>query len=99
MATDDKKRERLGPESQTVDKPAPGGARTMEKELAEVCARFADICQYFSQQNMDLPSQIVDEVRLLSKLAVKERIARTKRLNQDLMEYLNNARPDSQLRH
>ena len=99
MSTDDKKRERLSPAPQTMDKPEPGGAPTVEKELAEVCARFADICQYFSQQNMDLPSQIVDEVRLLSKLAVKERIARTKRLNQDLMEYLNDARPDSQLRH
>lgn len=97
MTTDDKKRERLSPAPQTI-MPESGGVRTVEKELAEVCSRFADICQYFSQQNMDLPSQIVDEVRLLSKLAVKERIARTKRLNQDLMEYLKDARPDSQIR-
>ena len=98
MSTDDKKRERLGLAPQII-MPESGGVHTVEKELAEVCARFADICQYFSQQNMDLPSQIVDEVRLLSKLAVKERIARTRRLNQDLMEYLNDARPDSQIRH
>lgn len=99
MSTDDKKRERLSPAAQRMDKPEPDGAPTVEKELAEVCARFADIWQYFSQQNMDLPSQIVDEVRLLSKLTVKDRIARTKRLNQDLMEYLNDVRPDSQIRH
>lgn len=91
MAMDDKKRERLSQAPQTLDKSEPGGAPTEEKELAEVCARFADLCQYFSQQNMDLPPQIVDEVRLVSKLAVKDRIIKMKRLSQDLMEYLNDA--------
>ena len=79
MAMDDKKRERLSPAPQTLDKSEPGGVSTEEKELAEVCARFADLCQYFSQQNMDLPPQIVDDVRLASKLAVKERIAKMRR--------------------
>ena len=97
MAMDDKKRETLSP-APHPPKSEPGGASNEEKELAEVCARFADLCQYFSQQNMDLPPQIVDEVRLVSKLAVKERIAKMKRLSQDLMEYLNDAGPDSQLR-
>jgi hypothetical protein len=83
---------------QTLDKSEPGGVSTEEKELAEVCARFADLCQYFSQQNMDLPPQIVDDVRLASKLAVKERIAKMRRLSQDLMEYLNDAGPNPQIR-
>ena len=34
-------------------------ASTQEKELAEVCARFADLCQYFSQLKMDPPAHIV----------------------------------------
>ena len=72
--------------------------RTQEKELAEVCQRFADLCQYFSQQRMDLPSQIVEGVRLVSKLAVGDRITRMKRLNQELMEYLNEAAPNPQVR-
>jgi len=97
MAMDDKKRPTLSPAPHTP-KSEPGGAPNAEKELAEVCARFADLCQYFSQQSMDLPPQIVDEVRLVSKLEVKERIAKMKRLSQDLMEYLNDAGPDSQLR-
>jgi hypothetical protein len=97
MAMDDKKRPTLSPAPHTP-KSEPGGAPNEEKELAEVCARFADLCQYFSQQSMDLPPQIVDEVRLVSKLEVKERIAKMKRLSQDLMEYLNDAGPDSQLR-
>lgn len=98
MAMDDKKRERLSPAPYTLAKSEPGGVPNEEKELAEVCARFADLCQYFSQQSMDLPPRIVDEVRLVSKLEVKERIAKMKRLSQDLMEYLNDAGPDSQLR-
>ena len=63
MAMDDKKRERLSLAPQSLDKSEPGGVPTEEKELAEVCARFADLCQHFSQQNMDLPPQIVEEVR------------------------------------
>ena len=76
----------------------PPGAGPQETELAEVCARFADLCQYFSQQSIDLPPQVVEEVRLVSKLAVDDRIARMKSLNQELMEYLNDAGPDPQVR-
>lgn len=76
----------------------PGDSRRQEQELADVCAGFADLCQYFSQENMDLPSRIVEEVRVVSKLAVDERISRMKRLNQELMEYLNDAEPDAQVR-
>ena len=72
-------------------------AQSREKELAEACARFADLCQYFSQQNVDLPSQIVEEVRQVSKLAVDDRITRMKRLNQELMEYLQDAGPGPQV--
>jgi hypothetical protein len=36
-----------------------GDAQTKEKELAEACARFADVCQYFSQLKMDPPAHIV----------------------------------------
>ena len=76
----------------------PDAASAQEKELADVCARFADLCQYFSQQNMDLPAQIVEEVRSVSKLAVADRVARMKRLNQELMEYLHGASPGLQIR-
>jgi len=75
-----------------------GGAPMIEKDLAEVCARFADVCQYFSQQNMDLPPQILDEVRSVSKLAIPDRVARMKRLNQELTEYLHAAGPGPQIR-
>jgi len=77
---------------------SPDAASAQEGELAEVCARFADLCQYFSQQNMDLPAHIVDEVRSVSKLAVADRVARMKRLNRELMEYLHVAGPGPQIR-
>jgi len=89
MALDDTKR---------PNEPTRGDASTQEKELAEVCARFADLCQYFSQQNMDMPVRMVDEVRSVSKLAVENRVARMKRLNQELMEYIHGTGPGPQLR-
>ncbi len=98
MTIDDKKRGRSILAPRTLDRPQPGDERSEGKELAEVCARFADLCQYFRQQDMDLPTQIVEEVRVVSKLPVKERIGRIKHFNQDLMEYLNDVGPDSHLR-
>jgi hypothetical protein len=74
------------------------GTGPQEKELAEVCARFADLCQYFSQQNMDLPPEVVEQVRPVSKLGIDNRIARLKSLNQELLEYLNDAGPNPQVR-
>ena len=89
MAVEDTKRQ---------NEPGDDDTRTKEKELAEVCARFADLCQYFSQQNMDLPAQIVEDARSVSKLAVADRVARMKLLNQELMEYLHGASPGPQVR-
>ena len=75
-----------------------GSATAQEKNLAEVCTRFADLCQYFCQQEMELPSEIVEEVRHVSKLAVADRITRIKRLNRELMEYLDAAGRHHQVR-
>jgi hypothetical protein len=89
MAVDDTNRRN---EAGRADAPAK------DQELAEVCARFADLCQYFSQQIMDLPANIVDEVRSAAKLTLEDRVARMKRLNQELMEYLHVAGPGPQIR-
>ena len=94
MIKGDRQRGRPMSAQRNPDKVEPLVAPSLEKELAEVCARFADVCQHFSEQNMDLPPQIVDEVRLVSKLAVGDRIARIKRLNQALTQYLLDAGPN-----
>ncbi len=38
-----------------------------QKELAEESARFADLCQYFSQHKMDIPPSIVESLRKSSR--------------------------------
>jgi hypothetical protein len=62
-----------------------------KKELAQESARFADFCQYFERQRMDVPLEILAELGRASRLAIPERIEAMKKLNQRLMEYLNDA--------
>ena len=69
-----------------------------QQELAEVCAQFADVCDYFSRQSMDLPANVLDDIGRVSKLSIPDRSAAMKRLNQDLMEYLHDVGQDSRIR-
>jgi hypothetical protein len=69
-----------------------------QKELAEESTRFADLCQYFSQQRMDTPASIVERVRNVSKLPVKDRIRAMQDINRELMEYLNDVGEDPGIR-
>lgn len=69
-----------------------------ERELAEESARLADLCQYFSEKNMDIPPEILDRVGGLSRLPIPDRIRALKDINQALMEYLDRVGEDPQLR-
>ena len=69
-----------------------------ERELAEESARLADLCQYFSAERMDIPSEILDRVGRLSRLPIPDRIRALKDINQALMEYLDRVGEDPQLR-
>jgi hypothetical protein len=69
-----------------------------QKELARQSTRFADLCQYFCQQEVDVPPQIRDQLGRLSKLAIAERIRAVKNINRELMEYLNDVGQDSGIR-
>jgi hypothetical protein len=69
-----------------------------QKEFAEESTRFADICQYFSQQRMDISASIVERVRDVSNLLVKDRIRAMKDINRELMEYLNDVGQDPRIR-
>jgi hypothetical protein len=69
-----------------------------QKELAEESARFADLCQYFSQQKMDIPPSIVERVGCVSNLPAPDRIVAMKGLNRELMEYLNDVGQDPGIR-
>lgn len=61
------------------------------KELAAESARFADLCQYFERQRMDVPVEVLDQLGRASRLPVQERLEAMKKLNRRLMEYLNDA--------
>jgi hypothetical protein len=69
-----------------------------QKELADESARFADLCQYFSQQKMDIPPSIVERLGNVSKLPAPDRIRAMKDINRELMEYLNDVGQDPGIR-
>jgi hypothetical protein len=69
-----------------------------QKEFVEESTRFADLCQYFSQQRMDIPASIVERVRNVSNLPAKDRIRAMKDINRELMEYLNDVGQDPRIR-
>jgi hypothetical protein len=60
-----------------------------QNQLAQESTRLADLCQYFSQQQIDIPPEIVQQVAGLSRLTTAERIRVLIDVNRALMEYLN----------
>ena len=69
-----------------------------QREFAGESTRFADLCQYFSQQKMDTPPSIVERVGSISKLSAPDRIRAMKDINHELMEYLNDVGQDPGIR-
>lgn len=69
-----------------------------QKDLAQESTRLADLCQYFSEQKMDVPPQILEQLGGLSRLAIGERIQALKEANRALMEYLNDVGQDPGIR-
>jgi hypothetical protein len=69
-----------------------------EKELAHESTRFADRCRYCSDQKIDVPPQVLDQVGALSKSPIADRIRVFQAVNKSLMEYLNDVGEDPQLR-
>lgn len=68
-----------------------------ERELAHENARLADLCQYFSQQKIDMPADILDRIGRLSKCGPQGRLRELASINQALMDYLNRVGSGPQL--
>lgn len=90
-----------GSESGPIEEPTEREERVnqlgpKERELALESARLADLCQYFSQEKMDIPADLLDRIRRLSGLQSEERVHELLRINQALMEYLNRVGSGSQ---
>jgi hypothetical protein len=69
-----------------------------QKEFAEESTRFADLCQYFSQQKMDIPPSIVERVKSISKRPEPDRVRAMQDINRELMQYLNDVGQDPGIR-
>lgn len=69
-----------------------------QNQLAKENIRLADLCQYFSQQQIDNPPEIVERVAGLSRLFTGERIRALIDVNRALMEYLNDVGQDPGIR-
>jgi len=69
-----------------------------QREFAEESTRFADIWQYFSEHRMQLPKGVVNQVSGLAQLTTSEQTSVLRRVNQELMEYLNDVGEDSGVR-
>jgi hypothetical protein len=70
-----------------------------QREFAEEGTRFANLWQFFSEHRMQLPRHIVKQISELSKLSAAEQIDTMRRVNQGLMEYLNDVGEDFGVRH
>lgn len=60
-----------------------------QQELAQESTRLADLCQYFSTQKIDIPSELVERVTGLCKFQIPERIRALREINKALTAYLN----------
>jgi hypothetical protein len=69
-----------------------------QRERAQENTRLADLCHYFSEQKMDVPPEVLEQVGRLPKLAISERIRALKNMNRELMEYLNDVGQDPGIR-
>jgi hypothetical protein len=69
-----------------------------QREFAEESTRFADIWQYFCGHRMQLPKNVVNQISDLAHLTTVEQTSVLRRVNQELMEYLNDVGEDSGVR-
>jgi hypothetical protein len=69
-----------------------------EREIAEQLTTFADMCQYFEHQNMDVPPDILRAAAKVQALPTSERADAMQRINQQLMEHLNDVGKDNGVR-
>ena len=60
-----------------------------ERDLARESGRFADLCNYLSQQHVDVPPKILDDLGRVAKLDAPQRTIRMKALNEALMKFLS----------
>ena len=66
-----------------------------QREVSQESARFADLCSYLAQKNVDIPLEMLDELSRVRRLDLPQRAVRMKALNEELMRYLSGLGLDS----
>jgi hypothetical protein len=69
-----------------------------ERELTQEVTICANICQFLSEKNWSVPSQISAAIFEVQNLDVPARIARMREINQNLMELIHSVSADTELR-
>ena len=69
-----------------------------ERQLSQELSRFADLCQYFEREKVDVPAEIIEELSRASQLPIPRRLEAMKKLNRRLMECLPDVGDASQIR-
>jgi hypothetical protein len=69
-----------------------------ERALALELTKYADLCRYFAEHDMQMPPHIVRAVAQLSSLPVPERTTQMEQINQEVMEYLHSVGEDPEFR-
>lgn len=69
-----------------------------ERQLAQELSRFADLCQYFEREKVDVPAEIIEELGRASQLPMPRRLEAIKKLNRRLLECLPDVGDASQIR-
>src|SRR5581483_11138120 len=66
-----------------------------ERELAQEVTICANMCQFFSEKNWTVPHQIRVSMLDVKNLEIPEPIGRMREINQELMEIIHSASPDT----
>lgn len=69
-----------------------------EKVLAAGLSRYADLCRFFSEHQMEVPPHMVRGVNQLQKLPIEKRVSQIEDINEALLEYLHNVSENTGLR-
>jgi hypothetical protein len=69
-----------------------------ERALAEELTRYADLCRYFAEHDMQMPPHIVRAVAQLASRPTVERTTEMQQINQEVMEYLESVSEDPEFR-
>lgn len=69
-----------------------------EKTVVEALTRFASLCQFLSNLQVEVPDHITRNLRAAAELSAPERVATVDKLNQELLEYIHLVSSDSGIR-